>query len=867
MDRVSEASKPNSNGQGAKGKQAEAVQQALEKSREAAFGLCGRGCGIAASGTLVRALDDAILAVYEMAHASAPDGAGMCVLATGGYGRGELSPFSDVDLTVVPGEEEATDQMVRDFYHLVFDVLGGAGFTVTYAYRPVEDLSQIDHVTATALLECRLVAGDSDVHERFKEALHATVDPLAFVLEKIEERERQGMHRADTMYLVEPNVKGGPGGLRDAHSALWISRPVFGIQGGDPLEQLVRLGQVEEEEAEKVKSGLAFLMDVRYCLHLASGRKNDLLLMAHQEAVAGRLGYQDAESLMKDYYANAAIVHGFSEWLGQQCLDQTVDLRNGFTVMGGRLHASSEEDFRSHPENCLLAFRLRKRYSLPLSLPLQTLLERSAPCIDEEVLHSREAGEHFLALFESCSGLATTLREMLRLGVLNRFLPEFAALMPLIPYDPSHVFTVGEHSLHALEELENLSAAGASEQGRFRLILERLKDPGVLLLACLLHDMGKVSDRDSHAAEGARLARPTLARLGLSEERISKVCFLIQNHLSMARTSRLRDLSVDRTIAEMAGLAGDTETLDLLYLLTYVDTRSVGPGALSAAAERSLDELYGKVLRKMLSDMPEQDVGARVEAVIDNMARQIARRDISQEAVRQHCQQMPPSYALNAEAGEIALHIAFARRLAEENPVVDFFDPEGGNLTEVTICTYEEPMPGLFSKITGAFFACGINIHQAQVFTRSSRPKVAIDTFWVDFNGAQLEERTRERFDGTIREVLRGGGTVGELLRARGKLPPESISLEKLELNNQVSDDRTVVELRAGDQTGLLYVMAAALSELRLDISTAKITTWAGKAENAFYVTDERGGKIGDERTADIEQRLAALLRGEKRTS
>jgi [protein-PII] uridylyltransferase len=228
---------------------------------------------------------------------------------------------------------------------------------------------------------------------------------------------------------------------------------------------------------------------------------------------------------------------------------------------------------------------------------------------------------------------------------------------------------------------------------------------------------------------------------------------------------------------------------------------------------------------------------------------------------------MPPSYVLNAEAGEIALHIAFARRLSEENPVVDFFDPEGGNLTEVTICTYEEPMPGLFSKITGAFFACGINIHQAQVFTRSSRPKVAIDTFWVDFNGAQLEERTRERFDGTIREVLRGGGTVGELLRARGKLPPESISLEKLELNNQVSDDRTVVELRAGDQTGLLYVVAAALSQLRLDISTAKITTWAGKAENAFYVTDERGGKIGDERTADIEQRLSALLRGEKRTS
>jgi [protein-PII] uridylyltransferase len=227
---------------------------------------------------------------------------------------------------------------------------------------------------------------------------------------------------------------------------------------------------------------------------------------------------------------------------------------------------------------------------------------------------------------------------------------------------------------------------------------------------------------------------------------------------------------------------------------------------------------------------------------------------------------MPPSYALNAEVGEIAMHIAFARRLPQEDPIVHFFDPEGGNITEVTVCTYEEPLPGLFSKITGAFFACGINIHHAQVFTRASRPEVAIDTFWVDFNGGQLEERHKERLQVTVGEVLSGKMAVEDVLRARHRLPPERVTLEMLKLNNQVSDDHTVVEIRAPDQTGLLFVMASALSKMGLDIHTAKITTWAGKAENAFYVTDDQGGKVGEEKVAEVEEQLTRIIRGSERS-
>lgn len=839
------------------------VLEALQRGRKDALTLAGRGCGVAASAHLVRALDEGIRAIYELGRACHPESGPICVLATGGYGRGELSPFSDVDLAVVPADGRDTEELVKSLYHLVFDILGGAGLTVTYTYRPLEDLPRLDHVTVTALLECRLVAGDPALYQHFEEELHGIVDALAFVLEKIGERKRQGMNRADTIYLVEPNVKEGPGGLRDAQSALWISRGIFGLRGSDPLQQLADLGHLEKDEGERVRAALRFLMDVRYCLHLAAGRKNDLLLVAQQEAVAGRLGYPDAESLMREYYASAAIVHRFSERLSQHCLNQTLDLGDGFAVVAGKLCVSSEEEFLSNPERCLLAFRLAKKYSLPLALELQTLVEQNAPRIDEHIRHSPLAGQYFLALFDSCSGLADTLREMLRLGVLHSFLPEFTALEGLIPYDPSHVFTVGEHSLQLLEQLENLSLPSATEQGRFRPILERLKDPALLLLACLFHDMGKASRRESHAEEGARMTRPILDRLGLSKERSEKVCFLIQNHLTLARTSRLRDLNIDRTITEVAELVGDTETLDLLYLLTYVDTKCVGPGSLSAVAERSLDELYGKVLRKTLSELPEQDVLTRVEDVIENIVRQVTLRDVSDEAVRQHCRQMPPSYVLNAEVGEIAMHIVFARRLAQENPLIHFFDPAGGSLTEVTVCTYEEPSPGLFSKITGAFFASGINIHQAQVFTRSSRPEVAIDTFWVDFNGTQLEERHKERLQVAIREVLAGNITVDRLLHSRGKPPPESISLDMLKLNNQVSDDHTVVEIRAADQAGLLYVTATALSKLGLDIGTAKITTWAGKAENAFYVTDDQGRKVDDERSAGLEERLARILKGE----
>jgi len=852
-----------------------AILEVLRKGRQEAFGFSGPGCGAAASRLFVKLLDESVKAIYELAlnsrpepaaaadPAKPPQGASLCILATGGYGRGELAPFSDVDLSVTPGTGWGTDETVKPLYHLLFDILGGAGVAVTYAYRPLEDLSGLDHVTVTALLEGRLVAGDQVLHQRFEEELYRTVDRLSFVLEKMEERKRHGMHRADTIYLVEPNLKGGPGGLRDAQSALWMSRAIFGLRGGDPLRQLVELGQVAPEEGERVKRALDFLMDVRYCLHLASGRKNDLLLTSHQEEVAERLGYPDAGSLMRDYYAAATVIHRFSERLGQHCLNQRVDLGGGFAVSNEKVHVSSVADFLSRPENCLLAFRLAKKYSLPLAPETENLVERNATRIDTEARTSPLAVEHFLALFDSCSGLADTLRDMLRLGVLDNFLPEFGALVALIPYDPTHVFTVGEHSLQLLEELENLRLASGVEEGRFRPILERLKDPAVLFLSCLFHDMGKLSDRESHATEGAELARPILARLGLSENRIDKLSFLIRNHLVMARISRLRDLTVDRTIAELAELVEDTETLDMLYLLTYADTKRVGPGSLSAAAEKNLDELYGKVLRKTLSELPEEDVLARVESVIESVVSRIALKDISQEAVRQHCHQMPPAYVLNAEAGEIAMHIVFARRLAEENPVVDFFDPEGGNLTEVTLCTYEDPSPGLFSKITGAFFASGINIYQARVFTRSSRPEVAIDTFWVDFNGSQLEERHKRRLDTAITQVLSGETTVEELLRARGKQRPPSITLENLKLNNEVSDEHTVVEIQAADQAGLLYLMASALSRLRLDIHSAKITTWAGKAEDAFYVADERGGKVADDRLAEVEEELAGILRGE----
>lgn len=840
------------------------ILEELRRRREMALGLSGPGCGVAASAQLVASLDGGICAIQELAGSLHPEGGQVCLLATGGYGRGELSPFSDVDLTLVPTEGEEPDEMVGCLHRLLFDVLGRAGFAVSYAYRPLEDLSRLDHVTVTALLESRLVAGDQALCERFEERLHIVVDALAFVLEKIEERKRQGMNRMDTIYLVEPNVKDGPGGLRDAQSALWISRGVFRLAGGQPLGELVGLGHVGGEEAAELERAIGFLMDVRYCLHLASGRKNDVLLVGHQEAVASRLGFPDAEGLMREFYSKAAIVHRFSERLSQHCLSQRVDLGNGFSVVDGRLQATSKEGFLARRENCLLAFLLSKRYSLPLGADLQNLVRQSAELIDEATRRSPLAGEHFLDLFASCSGLAGVLREMLRLGVLERFLPEFGRLQGLIPYDPSHIFTVGEHSLQLLEELENLSRARPDERSRLLPIMGKLEDPIILLLACLFHDMGKVSNRENHAEEGAGMVVPLLLRLGLSPARCEKVAFLIRNHLAMARTSRLRDLNIERTIGEMAELVGNTETLDYLYLLTYVDTKCVGPGSLSAVAEKSLDELYGKVLRRLLRGLPEEDALARVEEVIDNVARQISLKEVSQEAVRQHCRQMPPSYVLNAEAGEIAMHVVFARRLANENPIVHFFDPEGQRLTEVTVCTYEEPSPGLFSKIAGAFFASGIDIHQAQIFTRVSRPKVAIDTFWVDFNGRQLEDRHKERFQATIREVLVGSRGLDELLRARKKAPPGNIVLEILKLNNQVSDEHSVVEIRAADQPGLLYMMATAISQLGLDIGTAKITTWAGKAEDAFYVTDNGGRKVPDDGLGRMEERLRRILAGDQ---
>lgn len=828
---------------------------------------CGpaRRSGLECARRLTDLMDSVIRRMFTLSCALAgasPARVPVAIVATGGYGRRELAPFSDVDVTFIPqlDGDPLTDRVIRDMFTQVMDIcIARCGLEVGYAYRLLTDCGSLDHQTACGLLDARLIVGSDRLFIQFEDAFWSGFNATDFIFAKIAEREKTLCRYGRTPRVVEPHLKEGPGGLRDLHTAVWLVQArnhlvAARVRGERALEALVRDDVITRDELGRLAAAKERLVQVRNLLHASAGSRRDELVITRQEEVARLCGYVDVdarppavERFMADLYPTMTLIRHVAESTIDRVGNSRLILGIGLDCRRRRIVPANDALESDGADWLLWASELAQRYGLGIG---ESIERRAAELVaSRPVLRDPpRAADTFKRMLNSSQPVYPILQTMADLGILGWFLPEFGAILNLIPYDPSHDHTVGQHSLLVIKEIEELRCGndGSEEAIELRRALDQVSEREQLFLAALLHDSGKAAPGRQHSEVSDEIAASVCARLGWTEEATANVRFLVRHHLLMAETSRMRDLNLDETIRDFTSVVSDADRLNMLYLLTYGDTRAVGAGVWSQVKGRFLRDLWRRASAVLTEDEP---IGLDATAIARARSRLLKELTLSQlpaQEVAEHVASMPAYYLLNQSLERIALDVGFVRRVRSGEPVVDFADERNASYTELTVCAVDDPTPGLLAKIAGALYATGLQVHSAQVITRiTERDRIAIDTLWVDYRGKQLSPGKRSEVTRTLTDVLIGARDVRDIVASsRSKALPSTPTAEPAmavrSVRNDLSDALTVVEVSGPDQRGALYIASDALSRLGLDVRSARVSIWQGQARAAFYVDGAR---------------------------
>ncbi len=769
---------------------------------------------------------------------------GIAIAAVGGYGRREMSPFSDIDVAFIAGFEEdaESDQLVKRAFRLLMDALEIANLKVGYSYRRLDDVNNLPLETQTALLDARYIAGNELIFHHFKTALHNSISPAAFVLGHIESRKTAAANQ-DTPFSVEPNVKEGPGGLRDLHAARWIADLAFRLPPDKVWEGLRGLGIISDAELKSILEASEFISRTRNALHLITGRGHDILNPEKHFDTAEWMGFKNVEDFVASYYKSAHDIWTIYNIVTNAALSAKLEIEPGISAQDGKLFITDKGIFNRDETGLMRVFQHAQSFNLVFDHESADLIRNAA----RDAKLTPDLGHLFLDIL-SRKGASAALRSMSEMGVLSVVIPRFADLMYLVPSDAAHYFTVGEHSLRTVENLEDLLAC---DEEQFTDVFSRIQNFEVLFLAALLHDMGKLFSKKDHARTGAIRAANIATQLGMNAESCEKVEFLIRHHLKMSETARLRDLNRQKTIKDFTAIVNDLQLLDMLLLLTVADYRAVGSRNWSEVQIRFLMELHERASAALR--LPDSAC-ADIERHRARVQRELRLANLPSDEVDEHCNSMPPSYLLNTPPNELAAHIGFVKSVRNGNPVVEIKDDRTGRFTQITIAVYDRP--GLLSDIAGVVHALNIDIHAAQIYTRLSKDNIAIDFLYVDFEGRQLAEMKKCQLEGDLLSVLKGDIGVSDLLRRWGKEIKPDLSGLSITILDNMSDHETVLEVRGEDMPGLLYQLTKRISELGYDIHSARVATWGHEARDVFYITNRSGNKLS---AAEME-RLPKLL-------
>jgi [protein-PII] uridylyltransferase len=835
-------------------------------------------------GAMTAATDDLLRALFRYAEAEYTRrnpklNQRLAIVARGGYGRSELNPWSDIDLLFLHDYKRGPylEVVTETILHALWD----SGVTVGYGVRTAREtvrLANNDFKEKTAIIDSRFLGGDEALFKDLdkmliNEVLNRNQDK--FFKAKLEESRERHQKYGDSIYLLEPHLKEGEGGLRDLHTALWLAKVKYKVH---TLEELVQKAIISEAELAEVDEARDFLWRVRNALHFAARRHFDQLTFEMQEKIEPQLGLQSGpdqtagSALMRAYYQHATTIHQFAEGLIARVTEgagggrffRRVPIRKirpGVVIQQDLLSISDPELFKDDPLNLITIYSDLQAQAVGLSGGAYQLVRDNLGLIDDSLRSDPRVGKALMSILAARERVAETLEAMHLSGVLGAIIPEFGKLYARVLHDLYHIYTVDRHSLVAVKELERLRA------GEFKsstpLLTEVSRDLDclpLLFLALLLHDIGKGHGHDHHK-RGAQLAADVSRRLGLDSEQIDLVVYLVRDHLMMSQIAQKGDLEDPLTISEFAREVGSIERLKALYLLTYADMRAVAPKVYNNWRDMLLSDLYMRAIKILeQADREAVDPARRLTTMKTAVSNDLARHGADTRAVEAFLDEMPDRYFFITPEPDVLLHFDLMRALGERplvSKVRHFPDRE---FSEYIVVTRDQP--GLFSMIAGALTANNLNILSARITTRAGG--IAMDVFRVSHlagaGAMAMEEDRWERVDRDLERVVTGQQDIVDLVagaaRSQSRKFLRRIATE-VTVDNRTSEEFTVVDVFTQDRVGLLFAITHTLFKLGLSIHFARISTNADQALDVFYVSDRDGNKVTDlERMRELRAAL-----------
>ena len=827
--------------------------------------------------TITCALDAAVRWLHPLPTPT--DAEHLSVLAVGGYGRGEMAPFSDVDLLFLTPYKTTpwAESVIESTLYILWDL----GLKVGQSTRTVADCLRLgaeDFTIRTALLENRFVYGDAELAETLRTRLRSDLfegTERDFIEAKLNERgerhQKQGVR-----YRVEPNVKEGKGGLRDLQCLFWVAKYVHHV---DDVAELVAAGLFTEEEFTTFTEAHSFLWAVRCHLHLATGRASEQLTFDLQVEVAQRMGYADSagrravEHFMQHYFRHATAVgeltrifltkleaaHVKSEPLLQRLFKRKRRLLPGYTQVHGRLAIADPDKFLSDRLNLLRLFEEGLRTGLLIHPDAMRLVTANIDLIDDKLRNDPKAQKLFLDLLVKHGNPERALRRMNELGVLSAFIPEFEPIRAMMQFNMYHSYTVDEHIIQCISQLDKIERGELIEELPIASsILEEGVNRRVLYVALLLHDIGKGRDED-HSILGAQIARKVAPRLGLKPREVDTVEWLVRYHLLMSDMAQKRDIADPRTVRDFAKAVQTRERLDLLCVLTVCDIRGVGPTTWNNWKASLLRALYRQTRRAMeggLEDLNREQRGSEAKRNLREALSDWDARNIRAELGRHY----PPYW----QGLHVTAHAAFARLLRglkADDIAVDLAVDEDRDATRVCFALADHP--GLFSRLAGALALAGANVVDARTYT--SKDGFATAAFWIqDADGSPYEASRLPRLRQTIDKTLKGEVVASEAIQSRDRIRKRERAFRvptHITFDNEGSEIYTIIEVDTRDRPGLLYDLTRTLATINVYINSAVIATYGEQVVDSFYVKDMFGLKFHSKaKQAALEKKLRAAI-------
>jgi [protein-PII] uridylyltransferase len=797
-------------------------------------------------------------------------------VAVGGYGRGELHPGSDIDLLIIlPGED---DSQYRDQLEQLLTFLWDIGLEIGHSVRTLAECveqARADITIATNLMEARLLAGPESLFNAMREQ---TMPPAVwpnreFFEAKWQEQIARYSRFDDTAYNLEPNIKDGPGGLRDIQMIGWVAKRHF---NAETLHDLVKHNFLTEEEYRKLVDGQTLLWRIRTALHHLTGRREDRLLFDYQRELAEQFGYKDnttlaVEQFMKAYYRTIAELSALNEMLLQLFQEailysdepeEPVAINKRFQTRKGFIEVVNDRVFNRYPFALLEIFLLLAQHPEIKGVRAETirLIRSRLHLIDRKFRDDLRCRSLFIEFMRQPQGITHGLRRMHKYGILGAYLPAFGKVMGQMQYDLFHVYTVDEHTIFVVRNLRRFATDEYThELPHCSEVIRQIPKPEILYLAGLFHDIAKGRGGD-HSELGANDARQFCLRHEMSEYDANMVAWLVEQHLIMSRTSQREDISDPDVIQHFADLVGNKDRLDYLYLLTAADMRATSPDVWNNWKAALLRELYENTKKALRRSLVSRDDSDKIADVKQQVMQLLEHTRCDPEKIKEYWREMTDDYFLRYKPDEIVWQMQAICEETRKLPIIDTREALARGGSEIFI--HSQAADGLFAMITSVIDQLGLNIVDARIIR--SKNQLTYDSYIVlDQDGKPIHyEDDMRRVVQAIRQRMESHDQIAPIEVTRR--PPRQHKHFDVPLHINFSKDQryhqTIMEVISSDEPGLLANVGLALQQCNVRLHNARISTFGARVEDLFYITDRDNQPLSEESEHALEGAVTSML-------